>query len=86
MPAMFEAELKQSVKQNVRCRTFSRAAEMSGNCALSAFCAGNKSSMRLVKSGTSSATNLLMFMSRNVRIMRYTSLLRNHGNDVKYEA
>lgn len=36
---------------------------------------GNRSLMRERKSGTSSATNLLMFMSRSVRIMRKTSEL-----------
>ena len=32
--------------------------------------------MRLMKSGTSSATNLDMFMSRSVRIIRNDSLLQ----------
>lgn len=58
-----------------RLHTFSSAADTSGNWALSAFCEGKRSSMRLMKSGTSSATNLDMFMSRSVRIIKNDSLL-----------
>ncbi len=49
------------------------AASTSGNVALSAFVPGKMSSMRDRNSVTSSATNLDMFMSRSVRIARYTS-------------
>ena len=60
-------------------RAFSRAAEMSGKNERSALRPGNRSSMSDRNSGTSSATNLLMFMSRSVRIMWNTSLLRARG-------
>lgn len=50
------------------------AASTSSKVALSAFTPGNRSSMRDRKRGTSSATNLDMFMSRSVRITRYVSL------------
>mmetsp|Transcript_9300 Transcript_9300/g.39101 ORF Transcript_9300/g.39101 Transcript_9300/m.39101 type:complete len:245 (+) Transcript_9300:7149-7883(+) len=53
--------------------TLAIAASTSGNVALSAFVPGKMSSMSDRNSGTSSATNLDMFMSRSVRIARYTS-------------
>jgi hypothetical protein len=53
--------------------TFSRAATTLGKCERSALVPGNRSSSRARKSGTSSATNLLMFMSRSVRIISTAS-------------
>ncbi|KAA6420712.1 MAG: hypothetical protein FRX49_09289 [Trebouxia sp. A1-2] len=50
--------------------------DMLGKEARSALRAGNKSSMRDRNSGTSSATNLDMFMSRRQRIIRNTSDLQ----------
>mmetsp|Transcript_18328 Transcript_18328/g.62278 ORF Transcript_18328/g.62278 Transcript_18328/m.62278 type:complete len:245 (+) Transcript_18328:5188-5922(+) len=60
------------------CRPASRAtafiaSSTSGKTALSALRPGNRSSIRDRKSGTSSATNLDMFMSRRVRITRNVS-------------
>ena len=49
------------------------AASTSGNTALSASMPGKMSPMRDLNRGTSSATNLDMFMSRSVRIARYSS-------------
>ena len=62
----------------LRGHTFSSAAEISGNEALSALRAGNKSSINDRNSGTSSATNLDMFMSRKHRIIRKTSDLQQN--------
>mmetsp|Transcript_14309 Transcript_14309/g.34772 ORF Transcript_14309/g.34772 Transcript_14309/m.34772 type:complete len:245 (-) Transcript_14309:214-948(-) len=53
--------------------TLAMAASMSGKTALSALMPGKISSMRERKSGTSSATNLDMFMSRRVRMARKIS-------------
>ena len=50
------------------------AASTSAKVALSARMPGKRSSMRDRNRGTSSATNLDMFMSRSVRMTRYTSL------------
>mmetsp|Transcript_29254 Transcript_29254/g.72343 ORF Transcript_29254/g.72343 Transcript_29254/m.72343 type:complete len:245 (+) Transcript_29254:3147-3881(+) len=53
--------------------TLAIAASTSGNTALSALMPGKMSSMREINSGTSSATNLDMFMSRSVRMTRKIS-------------
>ena len=59
--------------QALLCATLAIAASTSGKVALSALVPGKMSSMSERKSGTSSATNLDMFMSRRVRMARYTS-------------